>query len=169
MKFTILLAMTAFGLTGSVASANQEAALVRHWYQQYLHRDAEPCGLNSWVSVMRCKGPVAVQVGILGSEEYYLAHGCSPEGFVAGLYADILGRTACPSEIYGWVCQLGRCGCHATLAQNFLCAAQAELAQRAMTAPPIDYPPTPAFPPQTYNGGYRPSVYQSPSAYRAFR
>jgi len=172
MRHTFLIVMAAFGLNGSAVWANQEAALVQAWYQQYLHRDADPGGFHAWVSVLRFQGPVAVQTGILGSEEYYIAHGYSPEGFVAGLYADILGRAAGPEEIQGWVFNLIRCGSRAHLAQSFLRAAQAELAQRALTAPPVDYPPTPAYAPPappTFNGGYTRIPYQRPSAYRAYR
>lgn len=169
MRHTILFVVAALGLglNGSAVWASQEAALVQGWYQQYLHRDAEPCGLNTWVSVLRCKGPEAVQTGILASDEYYHTHGCSPQGFVAGLYADVLGRTACAWEIQGWVCNLARCGCRARLTQDFLCAARRELAQRAMAFPPIAYQRAPAVAPPIFNGGYSP--YQIPSAYRAFR
>lgn len=169
MRHTISFVIAALGLNGSVAWANQEAALVQGWYQQYLHRDAEPCGLNNWVSIMRCKGPEAVQTGILASDEYYHTHGCSPEGFVAGLYVDVLGRMPCASEIQGWVCNLGRCGCRMRLAQDFLCAASRELAQRAMTVPPIAYQPAPAVAPPIFNSGYGYSPYQMPSAFRSFR
>lgn len=172
MRHTMLFVIAALGLNGSAAWANhnQEAASVQSWYQQYLHRDADLYGLSGWVSVLRHQGPVAVQAGILGSDEYYHSQGCSPEGVVAGLYADVLGRAANALEIHGWVCSFASHGCRVRLAQDFLCAAQTELALRAMPAPPINYQPAPAYSPlPAVHGGYGYSQYQVPSPYRTYR
>jgi hypothetical protein len=45
---------------------------------------------------------MAFVASVLGSGEYYAAHGSSVAGFITGLYEDLLGRTASPGEILGW-------------------------------------------------------------------
>jgi hypothetical protein len=118
------------GLTAGAARAcsPEEAALVQSLYRQYLHRPADACGLRGWAKQLRCDGVEAVQAGILSSDEYYGTHGGCPDGFVRGLYEDVLGRQACAREVHEWVCRLGRCGCRTRLATDFLVAARAELA-----------------------------------------
>ena len=124
-------ALITFGLSSGQAKASSDLALVQSWYQDHLGRSGQLCELGGWARQLRTGAtPCAVQAGILGSDEYYHLHGCTASGFVAGLYADVLGRQACSQEIQGWVCRLGRCGCRQTLAQEFLNAAQIELAQR---------------------------------------
>jgi hypothetical protein len=124
--------------------------IVKQTYEQYLHRcpdrdgmEAGVCGLRRGMSVE------AYQAAVIGSDEYYRLHGCSPRGFVVGLYEDVLGREPACDEVRGWLCNLDRCGCRATLARQFLCAAQRELALRAAPeAPPsFDPPPVPYDPP----------------------
>jgi hypothetical protein len=117
------------GLTAgaSRACSPEEAALIQTFYQQYLHRSADACGLRAWAKQLRCDGVEAVQAGILSSDEYYCAHGRCPDGFVRGLYEDVLGRQACAREVHEWVCRLQRCGCRGRLAADFVVAARAEL------------------------------------------
>jgi hypothetical protein len=127
------------------AKACPEVQMVQGWYAQYLHRPVDPCGLDNWVRQLRCgMSPECVQAAILGSEEYWCAHGHNPKGFVLGLYADVLGRTACEHDVHYWACRLQRCGCRKALAKEFLCAARRELA-----GPPIGVP---GFGPGAPNG-----------------
>jgi hypothetical protein len=118
------------GLPAPAASCPQED-LVQGWYHCYLGRAADPSGLQTWVQALRGGTPPAeVQASILASEEYYCRYGHTPEGFVAGLYRDVLGRGACAPEVQAWVGRLLPCGDRQRLARDFLCAAQTELAQR---------------------------------------
>ncbi len=120
------------GLCSGQARASSDLALVQSWYQNYLGRTGNLSELRGWGNQLRAGvAPCAVESAILGSDEYYHLHGCTPAGFVAGLYADVLGRRACAQEIQGWLCQLTRLQCRQSLAQAFLNAAQLELAQRA--------------------------------------
>ena len=89
---------------------------------------------------LRCAGPEAARAGILGSDEYYCRHGGTPEGFVTGLYREVLGREPACAEVASWVCNLRRCGDRGRLALDFLVAARTELAIRA-SAPPAPYDP----------------------------
>ena len=137
MRYGLMVVVVLAGL-GSLpgqAQACPEERLVQKWYLRYLHRPADPCGLESWARALRCgTPPVCVEAAILGSDEYYCAHGHCPRGFVIGLYEDVLRRTPCPHDVHYWVCRLKRCGCRTKLAKEFLCAARGELAARP--APP---------------------------------
>src|SRR5438105_6820505 len=109
-----VLAMTAAALL-FLGSGNARAQgryydpgqMVQSWYQTYLGRSADEPGLDLWVQQLRYGGSSAqVQAGILASDEYYGRHGYTPEGFIQGLYADVLGRSASPDEVYNWVSRL---------------------------------------------------------------
>ncbi len=163
-SWAILSAVATLGLAGP-ASACPYSDLVQSWYGRYLGRPADPVGLGVWVNQLRCGTPAAhVEATLLGSDEYYHRNGCSPHGFVAGLYADVLGRQANHDEVELWVCQLGRCGSRQALACRFLAAAQTELALRA--APPV-YEPAPSYaPPPAYEP---PAVFvPQPVVYRSY-
>jgi hypothetical protein len=129
------LASLGLGTMPARAQPCPEARLVQNWYLQYLQRPADECGLNNWVRQLRCgKPPECVEAAILGSEEYHRLHGCTPEGFVLGLYADVLGRAPCERDLGFWVGRLSRSGCREELAKAFLCAARPE---RAAPPPPV--------------------------------
>jgi Domain of unknown function (DUF4214) len=148
---TAMLLACGLGAAPVKAQAYDEVGLVNGWYRQYLGRDADPSGAVTWTRALRCAGPEATQAGILASEEYYCRAGHTPEGFVASLYADVLGRQACAQEIRDWVDRLCRCKGREQLALDFLVAARTELAQRAAVPPP---PPATVLVP-SYTTGYR--------------
>src|SRR5262245_8235559 len=82
--------------------ANPET-LVRAWYRQYLGRDPDPSGLQSWVAaLLQGNQPEAVLATILGSEEYLLRSGGTPEGFVQNLFKDLTGRRPSQAEFDYW-------------------------------------------------------------------
>jgi hypothetical protein len=154
-----LLAATVAGLlflsTGSArAQYYDPAQLVQSWYARYLGRQVDPNGLSIWVQQVRSYGPVQAQAGILGSDEYYARHGSRPEGFVQGLYADVLGRAASRREMHSWVSRLWvDSGNRAQLAQEFLAAAQPALAQQAFAPAPV-YGPPPVYGAYPGTNGY---------------
>jgi hypothetical protein len=138
---TLLAAVAALALVASSARAGAcpEERLVQNWYARYLHREADRCGLENAVRQLRCGvAPEQIEASILASEEFYHRHGCTPEGFVAALYEDVLGRQPCHREVELWLRRLGACGCRAQLAKEFLCAARRELAGAAA---PVVYVP----------------------------
>src|SRR5689334_4015959 len=96
MRAILTAAALAAGLglfPGRASAACPEVNLVQSWYAQYLHRPADPLGLEVWGGKLRCGAdPDCVLGQILGSDEYYRLHGCRPEGFIAGLYQDLLGQ-----------------------------------------------------------------------------
>jgi Domain of unknown function (DUF4214) len=73
-------------------------------YELYLNRTPDSQGLNSWVGALEGgAGRINVLAGILASQEYFNRHGADANTFVSGLYNDVLGRVASPSEIASWV------------------------------------------------------------------
>jgi hypothetical protein len=132
----------------SSVQAAPEDGLVAGWYAQHLGRNAYADELPFWTNQMRQgTSPDAVRAGIMASDEYYLRHGGSPEGFVAGLYADLLGRTANERETAYWLDRLPVSGCRQALAQEFIHDAARDLAQSAQPAQSAPPPAVPAFRP----------------------
>jgi hypothetical protein len=140
-------ALITFGVGSVWAEAHgpQNTRLIESYYHRYLGRPADCNGMQTWTERLRCAGPDAVQAGILASEEYYCRNGHTAEGFVAGLYRDVLGRPACGAEIQTWVGRLCHGGARETVAAEFLPAARAELASR-----PVH--PTPGMRVQLHHG-----------------
>ena len=100
--FAILTATT-LGIGAGSANAQSpgsERALVDSFYVRYLGRSADPVGLNDQVRAL-CEGtpPSVVEASILASPEYYHRHGSTPEGFVIGLYRDVLGTPPTATDL----------------------------------------------------------------------
>jgi hypothetical protein len=73
-------------------------------YVHYLKRSADTMGLQGWTNLLAGGGTIEQVIdGIVSSPEYFALQGNSNSGFVKGLYQDILGRTASPGEVQGWV------------------------------------------------------------------
>ena len=144
-------ALLALGVSGFPAEALgcERSDLVQSWYGRYLNRQADPAGLDNWVRQLRNGTPPEhVQASILGSEEFYGNYGRSPEGYVTGLYTEVLGRKPCHKDIVEWCGNLRRCGCRVKLAQQFLTSCRRELAVVPVpVAAPVYAPPVYAPPP----------------------
>lgn len=140
----IALALLTLGITSMEARAQgpREVEIVRNWYQRYLGREPDNVGLMTWSQEL-CSRPAAdVLASILASPEYYQRHGCTPEGFITGLYLEVLGRQPNGDEVNSWLWQLARCrGDRRHIAQSFLAAAGNELATRPI---PFAVPQAPA-------------------------
>jgi hypothetical protein len=97
-------------------------AQVQTWYERYLHRSVDPTGAKAWGDKLRSgASPLAVEAGILGSEEYYQNHASNSVGFVRGLYSDVLGERPTVRQIDIWLDRLDRCaGDRERLARRFL-------------------------------------------------
>ena len=81
--------------------------LVNSIYEQLLGRPADFVGELYWAGQLNA-GASAEQVtaAIASSAEYYFKHGGTNAGFVAGLYQDLLGRTASQAEIANWTASM---------------------------------------------------------------
>jgi hypothetical protein len=92
-----ILTVTALTVNVTAASAQTVNAsdLVDSWYHRYLGRHVDSAALNDRLHAIR-RGTAldSVEAAILASPEYYARNGNTPEGFVAALYRDVLGRRA---------------------------------------------------------------------------
>lgn len=78
---------------------------IRQWYQQYLNRNPETGGLNSWTQYLATNHSYAsCQANIIGSvEAFTYAGGGTNDGWVRFLYQNLMRRTPSNSEVAGWV------------------------------------------------------------------
>lgn len=168
------LAVIVLGGLAPLVQAQPNVNFVVDCYSRFLHRPADGYGINYWVSQLHCGGsPLSVQAGILGSDEYWCAHGGSPQGFVVGLYNDVLGRQPRPDEVYLWTTRFLGCGDRVKLGCEFLSAAQLELGIRAAQVPqviacPLVAPVQPGagyVPQPTYSIPQQPTYSQPPGYY----
>jgi hypothetical protein len=96
-----ILTVTTLTATAAPIQAQtvEVSSLVDSWYVRYLGRHADPVGLTSEVRAISAGTPLDVaEAAILASPEYYVKNGNTPEGFVAALYRDVLGRRAGSAE-----------------------------------------------------------------------
>ncbi len=106
--------------------------MVESWYTLYLNRAPDPTGVRDFVNrLSRGASPEEVQSSIIGSDEYYRLHGSRPASWIAGMYADVLNRSARPDEISHWLGMYQRLGgSREQTALEFLRTARTELSQR---------------------------------------
>ncbi|MCI0464080.1 MAG: DUF4214 domain-containing protein [Gemmataceae bacterium] len=148
------VALVVFG-AGAVtveASHRRDREIIDGWYHRFLGRCVDPAGVDYWVPQLCRKPPTVVLSQLVASQEYYHRNGCCPEGFVRGLYRDVLGRTdLCHQDIHYWVCRLQKCGCRETLICEFLRDARVDVfalcGRPAFAAPPVAVSPPPVYAP----------------------
>lgn len=82
-------------------------AMVRQWHQRLFHREVPAHLLTRWAEELRrgIAAPLAV-AHILGSAEFYLTCGSTPEGFVRTTFQEIVGRRPTEPEFHFWVTRL---------------------------------------------------------------
>jgi hypothetical protein len=74
------------------------------YYLRYLDRPADPQGQQYWVSFVQTGGTYEqVAEGMTSSPEYFQENGSTNQGFVEGLYQDVLNRTPTAGEVNAWV------------------------------------------------------------------
>jgi len=121
------------GLTPLLASAQtqREFDTVRSWYNRYLGREPEQPGWTNWAVQLTQRPANDVLADILTSDEYFQRHGNSAEGFIVGLYTDVLGRRPSGEEVQSWVQQYWQeRGNRNQVAREFLAGAGVELTTR---------------------------------------
>ncbi len=90
------------------------AQLIDSWYHRYLGRHIDPAGMHDHLQAIRRGTPLdVVEASILASPEYYARSGATPEGFIAALHRDVLGRRAGVGEFQHEVRYLLTHGRHA--------------------------------------------------------
>lgn len=98
------------GLTNALSVTDEWAGVqIADLYRKVLDRDPEAGGREYWrkqvANGMRIEDIAAY---FYGSDEYFRNHGSSHRGFIAGLYDDLLGRTADRQGLEYWVDLLDR-------------------------------------------------------------
>jgi hypothetical protein len=154
MLFAALAAL-AIGAGPVSAQTSDQAALVESYYERFLHRRADPVGMQTWLSHFSWgESAESIQAQLLASDEVYQIHGSNPRGFVVGLYQDVLGRNPNPNEVWLWLNYWNQVGGQRFQVSNaFMIAARTELANQAATrfyapqttttVPPLPVPPAP--------------------------
>ena len=103
------------------SSAEYRSGLIAGSYQHYLGRLPDPAGLTFWLGKMSSGWTISqMESGFIASNEYYAKAGSTGGGWVTQLYADVLGRTAAPSEVAFWTGQLASGASRSQVAMGFL-------------------------------------------------
>lgn len=90
-------------------------------YQLYLQRVPDAGGAQHWVSFLQAGGTLEqVAAGLTSSQEYFVLHGGTNQGFITGLYANVLNRSASTGEIATWETALDSGASRASVAVAFL-------------------------------------------------
>jgi hypothetical protein len=97
------------------------------WVKAYLGRKPSEKELAILMQRIRTgTDPLVVQATILSSDEYFKKHGSNTQGFINGLFADVLGRKATKAEILQLQAKANGMG-RARFAAEFLTATQGPL------------------------------------------
>ncbi len=88
------------GIEGSTEYLNDQVTAM---YQLYLKRQPDTGGAQYWVSLLQAGGTFEeVAEGLTSSLEYFGLQGGTNQGFVTGLYLEVLNRNPNNAEIAGW-------------------------------------------------------------------
>lgn len=116
-----MLVVAAASWMPTTAQAHSPAVIVDGWYVRYLGRHGEPTGMHAHISALRSGvSALEVEAAFLASHEYFHRHGCSPEGFITGLFLDVNGCRPTHSQLRHWLIRLDRCGNRQLVALEFL-------------------------------------------------
>ena len=108
-------------LTSALAVTDSWAgARVNELYQTVFQRSADSSGRAYWLDQIR-RGLALEAVGVefYSSSEYFARNGGNRQGWVQGLYRDLLGRTADGGGVSYWVAQLAGGQPRSAVAANF--------------------------------------------------
>jgi Calpain family cysteine protease/Domain of unknown function (DUF4214) len=118
------ISSTAYSLTHSRL---YDLKVVTLAYQHYLDRLPDPAGLEAWVADLEAgQSDEQMEAGILGSQEYIGNHGHSRQGWLCGLYQDLLGRTPTAAEVQLWLGSIGSGATYTQVAYAFATSPEAE-------------------------------------------
>jgi hypothetical protein len=85
-------------------SRERQALVIAEDYSRFLGRAPEPGAVNVWLNFEaqgNDRADVATQIA--ASNEFFVAHGGNPSGFITGLYQTILLRAPSTQEVDGWL------------------------------------------------------------------
>ncbi len=105
-------------IEGSVEYLNDQVTAI---YQHYLQRQPDSGGAQYWVSFLQTGGTFeGVAEGLTSSQEYFVLQGGTNQGFITGLYVDVLNREPSNAEIAGWETALENGASHLDVSVAFL-------------------------------------------------
>lgn len=82
---------------------------------------ADPQGEQHWLGLVQTGGTFEqVAEGLASSQEFYALHGGTNEGFINGLYMDVLNRGATTPDLASWEAALNSGATRASVAAFFL-------------------------------------------------
>jgi len=142
--FLVAAALLALGQTaGAQVPPNQAQQVLDTWYEHYLGRPIDQAGMDYWYPRIVSEPSQPVLGDMLQSEEYYNRNGSTPQGFVIGLYRDVLGRTdPQPGEVQTWLDRLAQNGNNRSLtAQQFMNGVNIMNPPAVAAAPPVQVAP----------------------------
>ena len=115
----------ALGLT---QSTEYYTDFITNAYNQYLGRAPDAVGLAYWLNLMQNHGlsDERLEAGFIGSTEYISDHGGPGQGWIVGMYQNLLGRTPAPSEVDYWMGQLANNVSTADIAYGFAASQERE-------------------------------------------
>lgn len=89
---------------GFFLSPEYVTRLINTYFQQYLDRDADATAIQTFALGLQTATTLrTLQGSILSSTEYYFDNGATADGFVKGLYQDLLHRDVSGTEANGWL------------------------------------------------------------------
>lgn len=90
-------------------------------YLHYLNRAADPQGQQYWVGFVQAGGTFEqVAEALVSSQEYYALKGGTDQGFITGLYADVINRSASTADVAFWETALASGASRASVSIEFL-------------------------------------------------
>ena len=91
------------------------------FYGRYLERTPESSGAQFWTNFLLAGGTFEqVAESLVSSTEYFLNHGATNQGFVLGLYDQVLGRVPSLGDLNAWLNVLNAGASRQTVAADFL-------------------------------------------------
>jgi hypothetical protein len=102
------------------STTEYHSIVIQGLYETYLHRAADPAGLQNWLNFLAAGGTVEqIAAALIGSPEYFQLHGGTNEAFLTSLYWDVLGRGGSPAEQAGFL-QMLNSGTSTTQVANLI-------------------------------------------------
>jgi hypothetical protein len=90
-------------------------------YKLYLQRSPDTAGEQAWTSFLQAGGTFEqVAAGLTSSQEYFVLQGGTNQGFITGLYADVLKRGPTTGDLAYWETALDAGVSRASVAVAFL-------------------------------------------------
>jgi hypothetical protein len=99
-----------FAPTAALAQSAQSQAVVTEWYSRFLHRPLDAGAVGWEVALDQGQSPDKILSAILGSDEFYIGSGSTPQGFVQALFTDVNGRQPAANEYTFWLNRLVQVG-----------------------------------------------------------